>query len=263
MPTRPSYRLTASSSVRPASRRSRRRRYGWPTTTARGALIDIGRFGRGDAVIIPAASSSVGLAAIQTANSIGPIPIATTRTRAKAAALDAAGAAHVVVTSEQDLLTEVSHATGGKGARLVFGPVGNPPIETLAKAMSHCGILLIYGAFATAPAPFPIITAMQKALALHGYTLFAFMRDPERLARAAAFIEDEIADGSLEPIIAKTLLRDAIVQAHVFMESNEQFGRLVVTVPHRDRGPEWTRPMRTGAPGMTLAVRRRSYLRLY
>jgi len=50
-------------------------------------------------------------------DSIGPIPIATTRTRARAAALDAVGAAHGVVTSEQDLLTEVSHATAGKGAR--------------------------------------------------------------------------------------------------------------------------------------------------
>jgi len=85
--------------------------------TAWGALIDTGRLGLGDAVIIPAASSSLGLAAIQIANSIGPIPIATTRTRARAAALDAVGAAHGVVTAEQDLLTEVSHATAGKGAR--------------------------------------------------------------------------------------------------------------------------------------------------
>ncbi len=132
--------------------------------TAWGALVDIGRLGRGDAVIIPAASSSVGLAAIQMANCVGAIPIATTRTRAKAAALQEAGAAHVVVTSERDLVAEVAHVTGGKGARLAFDPVGGPQVETLAQAMSRDGVIVVYGALATAPTPFPVIAAMQKAL---------------------------------------------------------------------------------------------------
>ncbi|WP_198162093.1 alcohol dehydrogenase catalytic domain-containing protein [Sphingomonas sp. TDK1] len=48
--------------------------------TAYGALIDIGKLAEGEAVIITAASSSVGLAAIQIANSVGAIPIALTRT---------------------------------------------------------------------------------------------------------------------------------------------------------------------------------------
>lgn len=200
--------------------------------TAWGALIDIGRLRRGDAVIVPAASSSVGLAAIQIANSVGAFPIATTRTRAKAAALREAGAAHVVVTSEQDLVAEVRHATGGKGARLVFDPVGGPQVETLAQATGHRGVILIYGALATTPTPFPVIAAMQKALTLRGYTLFEFIRDPDRLARASAFIDDGLASGSLTPIIAKTFALDAIVYAHVYMESNAQFGKIVVTVPH-------------------------------
>jgi NADPH:quinone reductase-like Zn-dependent oxidoreductase len=200
--------------------------------TAWGALVDIGRLGRGDAVIIPAASSSVGLAAIQVANSVGAIPIATTRTRAKAAALQEAGAAHVVVTSERELVAEVDHVTGGKGARLAFDPVGGPQVETLAQAMSRGGVIVVYGALATAPTPFPVIAAMQKALMLRGYTLFEFIRDRERLARASAFIEDGLVGGGLKPIVAKTFPLDAIVQAHVYMESNEQFGKIVVTVPH-------------------------------
>lgn len=191
--------------------------------TAWGALIDIGQLGKGDAVVIPAASSSVGLAAIQ---------IATTRTRAKAAALAGAGAAHVVVTSEQDLVAEVNHATGGKGARLVFDPVGGPQVERLAQAMSHNGTLFIYGALASAPTPFPAIAAMQKALTLRGYTLFEFVRDKERLARASAFIEAGLAGGRLKPVVAKTFTLDEIVKAHIYMESNEQLGKIVVTVPH-------------------------------
>ena len=58
--------------------------------TAYGALIDIAKIGKGDAVVITAASSSVGIAAIQIVNSVGAISIATTRTSAKVAALKAA-----------------------------------------------------------------------------------------------------------------------------------------------------------------------------
>src|SRR5436305_2204389 len=68
--------------------------------TAYGALIDIAGLKAGDTVVIPAASSSVGLAAIQIANKVGATPIALTRGRSKRQTLLDAGAAHVVVTDE-------------------------------------------------------------------------------------------------------------------------------------------------------------------
>ena len=85
--------------------------------TAYGALIDIAKLGKGDFVIIPAASSSVGLAAIQIANYVGATPIATTRGQSKVAALKEAGAKHVI-TGDQDLVAEVMRITDGKGARV-------------------------------------------------------------------------------------------------------------------------------------------------
>ncbi len=63
--------------------------------TAYGALIDIAAIKKEDYVVIPAASSSVGLAAIQLCNLVGAIPIATTRTNSKRKALQDAGAAHL------------------------------------------------------------------------------------------------------------------------------------------------------------------------
>ena len=69
--------------------------------TAYGALIDIAKLGRGEFAVVTAASSSVGLAAIQIANRVGAIPIAVTRTSAKARALRAAGAAHVIAYAEE------------------------------------------------------------------------------------------------------------------------------------------------------------------
>src|SRR4029077_17280385 len=60
--------------------------------TAYGALIDIGKLAKGDTVLIPAASSSVGLAAIQIANLVGAVPVALTRSTVKKKALLDAGA---------------------------------------------------------------------------------------------------------------------------------------------------------------------------
>jgi NADPH:quinone reductase-like Zn-dependent oxidoreductase len=72
--------------------------------TSYGALIVDVNVTKGDFVIIPAASSSVGLAAIQIANYAGATPIALTRTSDKKKRLHEAGAAHVIATQEQDMV---------------------------------------------------------------------------------------------------------------------------------------------------------------
>jgi NADPH:quinone reductase-like Zn-dependent oxidoreductase len=198
--------------------------------TAYGALIDIAGLKSGDTVVIPAASSSVGLAAIQIANKVGAIPIALTRGRSKRQALKDAGAAHVIVTHEQDLVAEVRAITGGKGARIVFDPVGGPTIEKLTKAMARFGILFIYGALSPEPTPLPLLSILVKGLTIRGYSLMEVTTDPARLERGKRFINEGLADGSLKPIIARTFPLEQIVEAHRYMESNQQFGKIVVAV---------------------------------
>ena len=70
--------------------------------TAYGALITTARIRKGDFVVITAASSSVGIAAIEMVKAEGAISIATTRTSKKKAKLVEVGAAHVIATEEED-----------------------------------------------------------------------------------------------------------------------------------------------------------------
>lgn len=198
--------------------------------TAYGALVDIAGLGSGDFVIIPAASSSVGLAAIQIARMVGATAIATTRSGRKADALREAGAQHVIATERDDLAAEVKKITGGAGARVVFDPVAGPFVETLAEACAPGGILFIYGLLSMRPTPFPTLAALGKGLALRGYTLFEIVSDPDRFARGKAFVLDGLAKGALKPIIARTFPLEQIVEAHRYMEAGEQFGKIVVTV---------------------------------
>jgi NADPH:quinone reductase-like Zn-dependent oxidoreductase len=198
--------------------------------TAYGALIDIAKLHSDDFVVVTAASSSVGLAAIQIANRVGATPIAVTRTSAKTQALREAGAAHVIASAEEDLEARLKDIAGADGVRVVFDPIGGPIFEPLAAAMSRGGILIEYGGLSPQPTPFPLFAVLAKTLTLRGYLVHEIIGDPLRLEAAKAFILDGLMSGSLRPVIAKTFPFDQIVEAHRFLESNQQFGKIVVTV---------------------------------
>ena len=198
--------------------------------TAYGALIAIADIKPGETVLLPAASSSVAIAASQIANMVGAIPIALTRTGKKRQALLDLGFKHVIATDEQDLVAEVRRLTHDQGARIVFDPVSGPTVAKLAAAMARLGILFQYGALSTEPAPLPLMDVLSKSLTIRGYMLFEITGDPAQLKRAEQFVTGGLVSGKLTPVIAKSFPLDQIVEAHRYMESSQQVGKIVVTV---------------------------------
>jgi NADPH:quinone reductase-like Zn-dependent oxidoreductase len=199
--------------------------------TAGGALDSLANPGGGDAVIITAASSSVGIAAIQIANGKRAIPIAVTRTAVKREKLKELGARHVIVLAQEDLVSEIHAITSGDGVPFVFDAVAGPSIMRLAEAASWGAVLLIYGNLSGLETPFPTAAAIRKGLTLRGYTLFEITSDPVKLEKAVELVMAGLQEGFLMPVIAKTFHFDQIVQAHRYLESNQQIGKIVVTVP--------------------------------
>jgi len=194
------------------------------------AIIEIARAAIGDYVLIRAASSSVGLAAIQLANWAGAVPIAATRTSAKALTLQQQGAKHVIPTDETDLVAAVLRITAGKGARIIFDPVGGPDIEKLALAAADEGIIFVYGGLSGEPTPFPHWPAALKGLSIRGWVASSIWNRPERFTRNRELILHGLASGHLRPVIAKTFPFSQIVAAHRYLESNQQIGKIVVTL---------------------------------
>ena len=199
--------------------------------TAYGALVVVGGIEAGDFISIPAASSSVGLAAIQIARDYGATAIAVTRTAIKRAELLALGADHVIVSDEEDYLERMKQITGGKGARITFDPVAGPGIQALAEAASFGGHVIEYGALSGAPTPFPLVAAMVKNLNVHGYTLMQVTRDPATRAAAINYVYTRLADGRFVPKIARVFPFADTVEAYSFLESNQQVGKVVITLP--------------------------------
>ncbi|HEJ4391514.1 TPA: zinc-dependent alcohol dehydrogenase family protein [Pseudomonas aeruginosa] len=198
--------------------------------TAYGALIELGGLQAGETVLIRAASSSVGLAAIQIANMVGAVPVALTRTSDKREALLQAGAAAVIATQEQDMVAEVMTMTHGKGARMAFDPVGGPEVALVLKALANHGIFFQYGALDTRDIPVSVMDLLGKHLTLRGYQLFEITQDREKLERAKHFINEGLASGQLQPVIDRTFSFDEMAEAHRYMESNAQVGKIVVTL---------------------------------
>jgi NADPH:quinone reductase-like Zn-dependent oxidoreductase len=198
--------------------------------TAWTGLIDIARLSAGRTVLITAASSSTGLAAIQTARKVGATPVALTRTSAKATALLEAGAAHIIATEEQDVVTEVTRLTGGKGAEVVFDAVGGPTFEKLAEATAIGGLLITYGRLSPDATPLPLTQVLWKDLTVRGFGLPTTVARDDKLAALKQFIGEGLASGALRPIIARTFPFEEIVAAHRYLETGQQFGKVVVTV---------------------------------
>ena len=200
--------------------------------TAYGALVDIAHVAQGDFVLIPAASSSVGIAAIEITRAEGGIPIATTRKSDKKAELTKLGADHVIATEEEDLVASVGEITGGKGARVIFDPVAGPFLEKLADAAQPGGIIFQYGALSMQPTPLPLFAVLMKGLWIRGYTLLEFTHSPNptKLEAAKKYVYDRLADGRFQPKIAKTFPLAQSKEAYQYLESNQQIGKVVVTV---------------------------------
>lgn len=199
--------------------------------TAYDGLIATAKLQASDTVLIPAASSSVGLAAIQITNMLGAKPVALTRTSAKADHLKKAGAAHVIATEEQDLVAEVMKITGGKGATVAFDPVGGPTFSKLMSATAPEARLILYGALSKEPTTISLLDVIGKRPVITGSLIMTTSGDPAKLKVGIDFVAGGLESGKLTPVIdSQTFKLDQIVEAHRYLEKNQQFGKIVVTV---------------------------------
>src|ERR1700692_1473687 len=198
--------------------------------TAYGALVFDAQVKAGDFVIISAASSSVGLAAIQIANYAGAAPIALTRTSEKKRRLHEAGAPHVIATQEQDTVAEVMRITNGNGARVAFDPVGGPDFPKLISALTNQGLVYIYGALSEDDTPMPVLEMIRKMPTVKGYSIRLVVGDEARRKAAVEYVAKGLTSGALKPVIDRTFKFDDMVEAHRYLENSGQFGKIVVTL---------------------------------
>ncbi|MEC9454719.1 MAG: zinc-dependent alcohol dehydrogenase family protein [Pseudomonadota bacterium] len=197
--------------------------------TAWGGVINYANLASDDIALITAASSSAGLGGLQIANLTGATTIAVTRTAAKKQFLLDAGADHVVVTDDEDLRERVMDITGGRGFSVAYDPVGGEFMADLVDSAQPCGTIVNYGNLRTEPINVPILPMLVKRLDIKFHSLFDTMRLSQERGRGIKYVMNNVASGALRVIVDKTFTLEEIVDAHRYMESNAQMGKIVVT----------------------------------
>ncbi|HJR07789.1 MAG TPA: NAD(P)H-quinone oxidoreductase [Pyrinomonadaceae bacterium] len=202
--------------------------------TAHDALCTQGGLALGERLIVHAAGSGVGLAAIQLARATGAQTFGTARTadkleRARDYGLDEA----CVVSGDPQTFADAAKAwTGGAGVELILDLVGANYLAANLDALAPRGRLLLVGTMAGTSAPLDFRQVMGKRLRITGTVLRA--RSAEEKARAtrlfAAHVAPLLARGTVRPVIDSVYDMHDIRAAHLRLESNETFGKVVIKV---------------------------------
>jgi NADPH:quinone reductase-like Zn-dependent oxidoreductase len=184
----------------------------------------------GEFVVITAASSSVGLAAIEMANASGAVSIATTTSADKVDRLKAHGAAHVIDVKTEDYGARIKDITEGRGVDIVFDAVGGPAMNAHVRACATGASIILYGLLDTRPMDcFPAVM-IAKNLRLAGYSVRSVQQDPAVLAQAVREVSNGIECGRLKPVIDRHFPMGETRAAFEYMASNRQFGKIVINV---------------------------------
>lgn len=195
--------------------------------TPYGALIEVCGLAQGQRVLITMANTTVGLAAIQIARAAGAIPIGTVLTENLRRPVQEAGAEAVIVLEGEDLSQGLAR-TAQDGIDAAFDAVGGLQVIAIAEATRPRGTIVIHGALSNEPTPFPLKLALRKNLSLRGYYYTEVTDDPAALARARRFLAEGIAAGTIVPKIDRCFMLEDIAKAHAYLESGQQFGKVVV-----------------------------------
>jgi NADPH:quinone reductase-like Zn-dependent oxidoreductase len=201
--------------------------------TAHDALVTNAAPAPGESVMVTAASSGVGTAAIQIARHIGANPVlATTRSQAKAAALRALGAHEVIDTHQPGWVDAAMRVTAGRGVDVIIDHVGGAMLAGNIEVLALKGRLVSVGRTGTWVGECNLDEVARKRARIIGVT-FRTRTPEESLAcseRFASHLGEAVAKGALRPVLDRTFPFDRLHDAHKYMLSDAQTGKIVLTM---------------------------------
>ncbi len=182
-------------------------------------------------VLITAVGSGVGMAAVQLARGMGAIPFGTSRTADKIERAREYGLEDgLTVTDPAAQLPEWAKRHGGFD--VVLDLVGGPYVAAALESMRPKGRIVFIGTPAGNKIDLSLATVMSRRLTLRGTSLRSRPL-PEKVAVAEAFARDVLpllARGTLRPVVDKVFPLADATKAHSYLESNESFGKVVLTL---------------------------------
>jgi NADPH2:quinone reductase len=201
--------------------------------TAHDALFTQCRLQMGERVLIHAAGSGVGTAAIQLVRAAGAIAYGTSRTADKLEKAKEFGLTESVVASDpMSFVQAIKRWTNDSGVDIVLDLVGAAYLKGNLEALANRGRLIFVGTTSGAKAEMDFSIAMSKRLHIMGTALR--IRSLEEKATATRLFTQHVvpllASGAVRPVIDKAFQMEDVRAAHLRIESNESFGKVVLMI---------------------------------
>jgi len=188
--------------------------------TAWHVLINRGGLQAGQSVLIQAAGSGIGSAAVQVAKLAGATIFVTASSAEKLARAKALGAHHLINYSKENFAERVLESTGGGGVDVVMEHIGGEVFTRSLQCLKRNGIIVTVGAHAGEVVPFDIIPFFRRELRLSGSKNASVLE----LRKVMGLV----ADGKLKPIIHKAFPLAQAAEAHRVVESRDFFGKVIL-----------------------------------
>jgi len=190
--------------------------------TAWAALVTRAQIGAGDRVLIHAAGSGLGVAAIQIAQLWGAQVIATVGSEEKVSKARKLGVERIINHQKKDVVHEVRQMTDKKGVTVLLDHVGAATFEKSLACMARGGRMIVCGTTTGGDVKMNLRSLFSRNVTLHGVRMGA----KQDFMQAARFF----GKGALRPVIDSVFPLKKASEAHAHMEGRKNFGKIILTV---------------------------------
>ena len=200
--------------------------------TAYDALFNRGNLQMGETLLVHAAGSGVGTAAVQLAHHAGAFVFGTAGSAEKLAGAAKLGMDVGINYHDEDFAAVVKEKTGGAGVDVLIDFIGGPYWDQNIACMAVLGRLVEVGLMGGSRVEVDLGHLMGKRLQVTGTGLRGRTIE-EKLAVTAQFkrhVLPHLASGSMKPVVDRTFPLEEVADAHRYMETNANFGKIVLTI---------------------------------
>ena len=191
-----------------------------------------GRLRLGESLLVHGGASGIGVTAIQLAASMGHTTYATAGTDARCRSCEQLGAARAINYKSEDFVAEIAGLTAGRGVDVVLDMIGGSYISRNVQVLAADGRLVMIATQGGVKGEVDVLRVMQRRLTITGSTLrprpVGFKQEIK--AQLLQHVWPRLADGRLRPVVDRVFPLEQAGQAHAYMESGQQIGKIVLSV---------------------------------
>lgn len=194
------------------------------------ALRHRARIEPGEVLLVLGAAGGVGTAAIQLGKVFGATVIAAAGSADKLEVCRQLGADHVINYRAEDIVERVKDLTNGRGADVIYDPVGGDLFDQIKRCVAWEGRILVIGFAGGRIAHIECNRMLLKNMAVMGLAWGQYLeRDPAKGAACQAHLYDLLKVRAIDPVIFRTLPFDDLLAGMRLMEGRQLYGKVVIT----------------------------------